>query len=86
MKGNLLLRKKTNNWKRQWFVIKENVLYTYKASEDAVAVATEVLLGWSVEELKECVDGHPPETLFKIEHKGRPTYLFKADSEAVRER
>ncbi|KAH6922769.1 hypothetical protein HPB50_018982 [Hyalomma asiaticum] len=39
-------------WKRQWFVIKEHVLYVYKASEDVAALRTVPLLGYQVGAVK----------------------------------
>ena len=44
------LRKKQRGlkWKRSWFVLKDRVLYTYKASEDTVAIDTLPVLGWSI--------------------------------------
>ena len=44
------LRKKQRGlkWKRSWFVLKDRVLYTYKASEDTVATDTLPVLGWSI--------------------------------------
>jgi FYVE/RhoGEF/PH domain-containing protein 5/6 len=80
MRGYLLLRKKANSWKKHWFIIKDNVLYFYKASEDVVALQTEVLLGWEVVGCSSSIDGHDPDLLFKIAHLGRPTYIFKAES------
>ena len=42
---------KTSKWKRSWFVLKDRVLYTYKASEDSVAVESLPVLGWNLEPL-----------------------------------
>ena len=44
------LRKKQKNmkWKRCWFVLKDRVLYTYRASEDTVAIDTLPVLGWQI--------------------------------------
>ena len=44
------LRKKQRGlkWKRSYFVLKDRVLYTYKASEDTVATDTLPVLGWSI--------------------------------------
>jgi len=86
MRGYLLLRKKANTWKKHWFVIKDNVLYFYKASEDVAALQTEVLLGWQVEPGTEVVDGNDAQMLFQIMHTGRPTYIFKADSIQLRDK
>ena len=48
--GSGYLRKKQRGlkWKRSWFVLKDRVLYTYKASEDTVATDTLPVLGWSI--------------------------------------
>ena len=50
MSGYLKL-KKGSRWKTNWFVLKDRVLYTYKASEDNVAVETLPVLGWRLETL-----------------------------------
>ena len=38
----------SGKWKRCWFVLKDRVLYTYRASEDTVAIDTLPVLGWAV--------------------------------------
>ena len=38
----------STKWKRCWFVLKDRVLYTYRASEDSVAIDTLPVLGWNV--------------------------------------
>ena len=38
----------STKWKRCWFVLKDRVLYTYRASEDSVAIDTLPVLGWTV--------------------------------------
>ena len=47
MSGYLMLRRK-KDWKRQWYVLKEKVLYRYKASEDVAALESMPLLGYDV--------------------------------------
>lgn len=50
------LRKKQKNgtkWKRLWFVLKDRVLYAYKAPEDSVACDTYPILGFVLETLSE---------------------------------
>ena len=52
MSGYLKRRQpRSGRWKRWWFVLKDKVLYTYKASEDTVAVETMPVLGWTLETL-----------------------------------
>lgn len=53
MSGWLYRREKRKSWKRYWFVLKEQVLYTYKASEDVVALNTIPVLGYSVQTFPE---------------------------------
>ena len=48
-----LQRRSRRSWKRLWFVLKEQVLYMYKASEDVVALDGIPVLGYTVEPMKE---------------------------------
>lgn len=48
-----LQRRSRRSWKRLWFVLKEQVLYVYKASEDVVALDGIPILGYTVEPMKE---------------------------------
>jgi FYVE/RhoGEF/PH domain-containing protein 5/6 len=48
-----LQRRSRRSWKRLWFVLKEQVLYVYKASEDVVALEGIPVLGYAVETMKE---------------------------------
>jgi hypothetical protein len=48
-----LQRRSRRSWKRWWFVLKEQVLYMYKASEDVVALEGIPVLGYMVETMKE---------------------------------
>ena len=48
-----LQRRSRRSWKRLWFVLKEQVLYVYKASEDVVALEGIPVLGYTVETMKE---------------------------------
>ena len=43
----------STKWKRSWFVLKDRVLYAYKASEDTVAVETLPVLGWSLDHVND---------------------------------
>jgi len=53
MSGWLNRREKRKSWKRFWFVLKQQVLYTYKACEDVVALNTVPVLGYSVQKFPE---------------------------------
>jgi len=48
-----LQRRTRRSWKRLWFVLKEQVLYMYRASEDVVALDSLPVLGYTVETMKE---------------------------------
>lgn len=48
-----MYRRSKKSWKRLWFVLKEQVLYVYKASEDVVALDSIPVLGYTVEIVKE---------------------------------
>lgn len=67
-----LQHKEKRSWKRMWFVVKDKVLYTYKASEDVAAERTFPLIGFQLE---------VKEGEIKL-HQGKVNYLFKADTQA----
>lgn len=71
------------SWKRFWFVIKEMVLYTYKASEDVAALESLPLPGYKVATSKEPIKGYPAGLIIELSHPGRSTIYFfteKAES------
>lgn len=88
MSGHLRRRTKNSKWKRWWFVLKDRVLYTYKASEDTVAVETLPVLGWNLEPLTEAEDNQdvPPQQQFALTHPGIQTFIFAAESVSLAER
>uniref|UniRef100_A0A3B4EZ92 FYVE, RhoGEF and PH domain-containing protein 6-like n=1 Tax=Pundamilia nyererei TaxID=303518 RepID=A0A3B4EZ92_9CICH len=60
--------------KRLWFVIKDKVLYKYAASEDVAALESLPLLGFVVK-----ADSSQT-SQFKLYHKNKVYYIFKADT------
>lgn len=64
--------------KKMWFVLKENILYTYAASEDVVALASQPLLGFTVKS--------DSKLQFRLLHKGILFYVFKTDDEQTTQR
>ncbi|KAH9363544.1 hypothetical protein HPB48_005923 [Haemaphysalis longicornis] len=70
-------------WKRQWFVIKEHVLYVYRASEDVAALRTVPLLGFQVGTVQEGFEEVPRDRLFLLEHMGLDPLVFYADTPAL---
>ena len=54
MSGFLRWRKgKGAGWKKNWFVLKDRVLFTFKAVNDKVATDTKPVLGWTLETLSD---------------------------------
>jgi FYVE/RhoGEF/PH domain-containing protein 5/6 len=53
MCGYLKKRLRNAKWKRMWFVLKDRVLYVYRASEDTVAAETFPILGYDLDTLSE---------------------------------
>jgi len=85
MSGHLRRRGRGGGkWKRHWFVLKDRVLYTYKASEDTVAVETFPVLGWGLkEECQGCdlPEGVGPELSFQLVHPNSENIVFVAETE-----
>ena len=50
-----LSRRVRRTWKKNWFVLKDRVLYIYRASEDVVALDTIPVLGYFVESVHEVI-------------------------------
>ena len=48
-----LKRRQGGKCKRMWFVLKDRVLYAYRASEDAVATETFPILGYELGSMTE---------------------------------
>ena len=70
MCGYLKKRLRNAKWKRMWFVLKDRVLYAFKASEDTVATETFPILGYDLDTLSEVswkpVRGKKMKTLIKM--------------------
>ncbi|XP_069694578.1 uncharacterized protein [Periplaneta americana] len=85
-----LQRRSRRSWKRLWFVLKEQVLYVYKASEDVVALESIPVLGYSVEPMKErhfqLYEGIDAKLVFQLAHPGQHPLIFHADSEHLANR
>merc|ERR1719410_1770712 len=75
----------SGKWKRCWFVLKDRVLYTYRASEDSVAIDTFPVLGWTVTALDqkelESFDSLSSYQVFSLSHPGSQTLMFCAENE-----
>ncbi|KAL2091393.1 hypothetical protein ACEWY4_013656 [Coilia grayii] len=81
MSGSLQRRKKSKRkWKRLWFLLKDKVLYTFKAREDKVAAETLPLQGFTVK-LSEAPEGAEASSVFQLYHKKTLYYTFRADDQ-----
>ncbi|KAM9362261.1 FYVE, RhoGEF and PH domain-containing protein 5b [Symphorus nematophorus] len=77
--GSLQRSKKSKrSWKRLWFLLKDKVLYTYRAQEEKVASESLPLLGFTVK-LPDKQEGEEEEAnIFQLYHKNTLYYTFKA--------
>nr|XP_043880950.1 FYVE, RhoGEF and PH domain-containing protein 5-like isoform X3 [Solea senegalensis] len=84
--GSLQRSKKSKrNWKRLWFLLKDKVLYTYRAKEEKVASESLPLLGFTVK-LPDRQDGQEEANVFKLYHKNTLYYAFKAEDNYTAQR
>lgn len=69
-------------WKKGWFVVKENVIYRFKQSNDTAALESLAILGYHVEIVpdKKVLNSSERGHLFQLSHPGQSTMTFKADS------
>ncbi|XP_066996128.2 FYVE, RhoGEF and PH domain-containing protein 6 [Anabrus simplex] len=85
-----LQRRSKRSWKRLWFVLKDQVLYAYKASEDVVALETIPVLGYKIEQVTkknfQLYEGVDPRCVFLLTHPGQLPLVFSADSENIARR
>jgi len=90
MSGHLKRKNKGGKWKRHWFVLRDRVLYTYKASEDTTAVETFPVLGWNLEPLSdknfELYEGLAPGLVFELRHGGAECLIFAAENDNLAEK
>ncbi|XP_054709219.1 uncharacterized protein LOC129218921 [Uloborus diversus] len=75
-----LQKRSGKNWKKDWFVIKDKVLYEYRASEDVAALRSVPLLGYQIEAFSECYENVEPNLLFQLTHPGQAPLIFHADT------
>lgn len=71
------------SWRRGWFVLKDRVLYEYRAPEDVCALESIPVLGYTVEamlKVKEEADGVDACLAFQLTHSNQPPLIFHADT------
>ncbi|XP_056259584.1 FYVE, RhoGEF and PH domain-containing protein 5-like isoform X2 [Seriola aureovittata] len=84
--GSLQRTKKSKrNWKRLWFLLKDKVLYTYRAQEEKVASESLPLLGFTVK-LPDKQEGEDEASVFQLYHKNTLYYTFKAEDNYTAQR
>eukprot|EP00066_Takifugu_rubripes_P022814 XP_011612080.1 PREDICTED: FYVE, RhoGEF and PH domain-containing protein 5 [Takifugu rubripes] len=77
--GSLQRSKKSKrSWKRLWFLLKDKVLYTYRAQEEKVASETLPLLGFTVKPPDRQLSEEEEASIFRLYHKSTLYYTFKA--------
>ncbi|XP_029906462.1 FYVE, RhoGEF and PH domain-containing protein 5b [Myripristis murdjan] len=84
--GSLQRSKRSKrNWKRLWFLLKDKVLYTYRAQEEKVASESLPLLGFTVR-LPDRQEGEEEANVFQLYHKKTLYYTFKAEDNFTAQR
>ena len=81
MSGYMFKRKSKKSWRRLWFVLKQHVLYSFKQSEDVVAVASVPILGYSVQVSQISIDNYPASLILELTHQNLPTEHFRLENE-----
>ncbi|KAK3770959.1 hypothetical protein RRG08_029050 [Elysia crispata] len=69
---------KSRKWKKMWFVVKGQVLYTYRASADMAAVESMPLLGYEVSEFETVFEGTEPGLLIELRHQNNQPLTSRA--------
>ncbi|XP_071349886.1 FYVE, RhoGEF and PH domain-containing protein 5b [Trachinotus anak] len=84
--GSLQRTKKSKrSWKRLWFLLKDKVLYTYRAQEEKVASESLPLLGFTVKP-PDKQEGEEEANVFQLYHKNTLYYTFKAEDNYTAQR
>lgn len=80
MSGYLFERIGKKNWKRYWFVLKDRVLYKYKASEDVAAMSSFPILGYQVSTPTISIDGYDRPFLIQVTHPQQPAKIYRYET------
>ncbi|KAL4226589.1 FYVE [Mactra antiquata] len=87
MSGYLQKWHKGKKWKKkQWFLIRDKVLYTFKASQDTAAASSMVLLGYEVNRFNDYFEGVEADLLFQLSHANTEPVVFRTDSATATEK
>jgi len=80
-----LSRQIRRTWKKNWFVLKDRVLYRYKASEDVAALDAIPVLGYTIDIFR-LPDGGDAEVEFHLCHTTQPPHIFQAETATIARR
>lgn len=75
--------------RRGWFVLKDRVLYEYRAPQDVCALQSLPVLGYQVEamdQVRDVTDGLDNCLAFQLTHPNRPPLVFQTDSPHLAEK
>ncbi|XP_015815260.3 FYVE, RhoGEF and PH domain-containing protein 5b isoform X1 [Nothobranchius furzeri] len=78
-------KKSKRNWKRLWFLLKDKVLYTYRAQEEKVASESLPLLGFTVK-LPDKQGADEAANVFQLYHQNTLYYSFRAEDNVTAQR
>lgn len=76
------------SWRRGWFVLKDRVLYEYRAPEDVCALQSFPVLGYAVKTTqdREMTEGIDACLVFQLTHCNQPPLVFQADTPHLTEK
>lgn len=77
------------SWRKGWFVLKDRVLYEYRAPQDVCALQSLPVLGYHVQtmqEVRELADGVDVCLAFQLTHPNQQPFVFHADSPHLAEK
>ncbi|KAG7160279.1 FYVE, RhoGEF and PH domain-containing protein 6-like [Homarus americanus] len=77
------------SWRRGWFVLKDRVLYEYRAPQDVCALQSIPVLGYKVEAMervKEVAEGVDTCLAFQLTHPNQQPLVFHADTPNLAEK
>ncbi|XP_045165344.2 protein piccolo-like isoform X2 [Mercenaria mercenaria] len=86
MSGYLQRWHKGKKWKKKWYLIKDMVLYTFKATQDTAAADSMVLLGYEVSRFTDYFEGVEADLLFQLSHANTDPVVFRTDSPTATEK
>lgn len=86
MSGYLYKWQKGRKWKRMWYLIKDKVLFSFKATQDTAAADSMVLLGYEVSRFTDYYEGIEPDLLFQLSHANMTPVVFRTDSATATEK